>query len=315
MRQVQELTPIISRLKGAIAENTTVKWMEKGCTPFIGAGLSGDVFNDVRTASLVEYLTKKGGVPPWVPKKLQVITEYLKVEPGWKIRDEVAEYIDNVTNYRNDPNPEGLDTLRQVAELPFRVYITTNYDDLIEQALKKVNKKPRRVLSGWFFDQEVVRKTKITRPDILKRLNNKEHEIFAGEDPPRFFDPLDVSALTNEMEPVVFHLHGHFIEPLSMVLTEEDYIDFLVAFSKFKKKRKSDILPPYIDMLLKQQTLLFAIGYSLRDQNFQVLLRTIKDTLEMPTEKTHDISVQIEPDASDCIQKILQNRNAARCFD
>jgi hypothetical protein len=45
--------------------------------------------------------------------------------------------------------------------------------------------------------------------------------------------------------PIVYHLHGHLGLPESLVLTEDDYLDFLVAVS-----RDEDLLPPQIQRAL-----------------------------------------------------------------
>jgi hypothetical protein len=52
-----------------------------------------------------------------------------------------------------------------------------------------------------------------------------------------------------------------------MVLTENDYLDFLVAMSRNQK-----LLPIKITRALTQSSVLF-IGYSLNDPNFRVLFR------------------------------------------
>ena len=43
---------------------------------------------------------------------------------------------------------------------------------------------------------------------------------------------LDGSFRPEPMKPVVFHLHGWLGIPESLVLTEDDYLDFLVAVSR-----------------------------------------------------------------------------------
>jgi hypothetical protein len=68
--------------------------------------------------------------------------------------------------------------------------------------------------------------------------------------------------------PMVFHLHGRFGVPESLVLTEDDYLDFLVALSD----RPSSLLPHQVRGALSSTSLIF-IGYSLADWDFRVLHR------------------------------------------
>jgi hypothetical protein len=68
-------------------------------------------------------------------------------------------------------------------------------------------------------------------------------------------------------EPVIYHLHGHVSLPESLVLTDDDYLDFLLtAFSDRM------LIPAPIQAALAGQSLLF-IGYRLYDWNFRMLFR------------------------------------------
>jgi len=74
--------------------------------------------------------------------------------------------------------------------------------------------------------------------------------------------------------PVVFHLHGSDENEDSLVLTEDDYLDFLVNMS-----RNERMLPPRIERALTEASLLF-IGYRLRDVNFRVIYRGLVQKLD-----------------------------------
>jgi hypothetical protein len=87
------------------------------------------------------------------------------------------------------------------AGLPLPVYLTTNYDDFMVAALRQRAKDPRREVCRW----------------------NSSPSMRAE---PTVLDPAFVPTPAN---PVVFHLHGHIGLPESLVLTEDDYLDFLVA--------------------------------------------------------------------------------------
>ena len=77
--------------------------------------------------------------------------------------------------------------------------------------------------------------------------------------------------------PLVFHIHGHWDLPESMVATEDDYLDFLVNIARDLATNPTDpsktaILPLRVRRALKGSTLMF-LGYSLSDVNFRVILR------------------------------------------
>ena len=89
-------------------------------------------------------------------------------------------------------------------------------------------------------------------------------------------------------EPLVYHLHGLDIEPSSLVLTEDDYLDFLVRIS-----RDQEILPFTIREALVDNSLLL-LGYDLQDWDFRVLFRGLI-TAKRGTRRGMNIAIQLEP--------------------
>src|SRR5690242_12577815 len=136
--------------------------------------------------------------------------------------------------------------LAMLAKLPLPIYITTNYDDFLFQTLKLLGKTPSLELCGW--NNFVAKKHK----SVLKGRSR----ITPTKD-----------------NPVVFHLHGHKDMPESLVLTEDDYLDFLVKVS-----RQQELLPPRIQEAVSSSSLLF-IGYRLADMNFRVLFRGLVNSM------------------------------------
>ena len=59
------------------------------------------------------------------------------------------------------------------------------------------------------------------------------------KDKPSVFKRLSGQPDIDADNPVVFHLHGHLGLAESLVLTEDDYLDFLVSIS-----RNDDLIPP-----------------------------------------------------------------------
>ncbi len=75
--------------------------------------------------------------------------------------------------------------------------------------------------------------------------------------------------------------------PESLVLTEDDYIDFLVNVAD------PDVLPPRIREALSDSMLLF-IGYRLADWNFRVLYRGVVEKVD-PSGRRQNLTVQLRP--------------------
>jgi hypothetical protein len=118
--------------------------------------------------------------------------------------------------------------------------MTTNYDDSMCAALRLAGKDPHREICRW----------------------NASPALTAEPSP--FADAGYSPTVAN---PLVFHLHGRVGVPESLVLTEDDYLDFLVAVS-----REPELLPHHIRRALAGSSLLF-LGYRLADWDFRVIHR------------------------------------------
>ncbi|HEU0021577.1 MAG TPA: SIR2 family protein [Dehalococcoidia bacterium] len=142
--------------------------------------------------------------------------------------------------------------------------MTTNYDEFMVQALASQHKDPRRELCQW---NELVRGS----PSVFD----------AGSS----YDPTPAN-------PVVYHLHGHNRVPESMVLTDDDYLDFLVRISS-----REALLPHQIQRALTGSSLLF-VGYSLSDWTFRVLYRGLVSATEKSLRRI-SVTVQLPPPSGD----------------
>lgn len=71
--------------------------------------------------------------------------------------------------------------------------------------------------------------------------------------------------------PLVYHLHGIETVPESIVLTTDDYVEYL--YWMIKDMNRS--IPRVITKAIAERKMLY-IGYSLIDLNFQVLLRAFR---------------------------------------
>lgn len=97
-----------------------------------------------------------------------------------------------------------------------------------------------------------------------------------------------------------------------MVLTEYDYVDFIVSLIKDERR---DVIPSFIRKALSISTLLF-IGYKLEDINFRVIFQYLMDSLGIKL-KSRSIAVLRLPsevpdgkkkEAQDYLDKRAKNR-------
>jgi hypothetical protein len=230
------------------------------CTPFLGAGASADVLPLGR--DVAEKWATQRGYPFADSHDLIRVAQYRAVMAGDSVlpKEEMISELQQcqLPDFSKPDQPH-----RILASLPLPVYLTTNYDNFMTQALGQKpnpNKAPQEVMCRWNSQ--------------LKR----EKSIF--EDDPNY--------VPTPEKPVVFHLHGHWKKAASLVLTEDDYLDFLRESS-----RNEMLLPPRIQEALADSSLLF-IGYAITDWNFRVLFRTLVEYLEKSQRRTQ-FSVQLEP--------------------
>ncbi len=229
------------------------------CTPFLGAGAC---YGSLPLGSdLAQEWAKTYDYPMKDTSDLTRVAQFLavKYDDPMRPKEEVLKRLfTNVTppDFKLPDEPHGV-----LANLPLPVYITTNYDDFMMQALKSRNKDPKQALCQW----------------------NK-----LVKDLPSIFESASGFAPT-PANPVVFHLHGYNPIAESIVLTEDDYIDFLVNIS-----RDQSLLPARIQQAINGSSLMF-VGYRLADLDFRVLFRGLIASTESSLRRI-SITVQLEPD-------------------
>jgi hypothetical protein len=167
-------------------------------------------------------------------------------------RNRLVDAITNAVDVAREPSP----MLRALARLDFPLVITTNYDGLFERALRDAGKQPRV-------------------------------SVYKSEPEPTM-DFEDESA----QSPVIYKLHGDIAHRESLVVTDEDYIQFVLRMSD---KEPYDPIPLSLKYFLKRWTTLF-IGYSLLDYNLRLLFKTLRWRID-PAKIPDTYSVDFHPDA------------------
>jgi len=172
-----------------------------------------------------------------------------------------------------DPN----DVHKILASLDLPLYLTTSYDNFLTEALTAQGKQPVRQMCRW--------------NELLDDLPS----VF--EDDPGYEPTVE--------SPLVYHLFGNDDEIDSLVLTENDYLDFLVRVSA-----ETERIPPYIRAAMANSSLMF-LGYSMNDWGFRVILRGLVTTLPR-RRKIKNLGVQLDPkdvsvDDAMAAQRFLQD--------
>ena len=138
----------------------------------------------------------------------------------------------------------------------YPLIVTTNYDDLMEQALEE----SKHDFDLIFYD-----------PDDQSR--GRFWHKPPGRDPASIGSPNEYSYPFFEQRAVVLKIHGTIDrsneEHESFVITEDHYIEYLA------EEPLERLLPPRLIRKLRTNHLLF-LGYSLRDWNLRVFLRRLR---------------------------------------
>jgi len=162
-----------------------------------------------------------------------------------------------------------VDPLMILAKLDLPIYVTTSPFEFMEQALISTSngvKKPHTKACAWHLAGEGLQ--------IQEPIYQLEPE----------FTP------TPE-KPLVYHLYGLESHPESMVLSEDDYLDFLARISRYDKQKNS-VIPNQLNQKLCQETLL-VLGYRLPDWEFKILFRGIINPKFM--RDSFNLTIQLNP--------------------
>ncbi|HSH04111.1 MAG TPA: SIR2 family protein [Anaerolineae bacterium] len=242
---------------------------DEKCTPIIGA----DVFASLLPpfATLAQSWAHENDYPFADPTDIARVAQYLAVnfDPLYP-KEELQRAFAEHPSPPDDPQlPHHI-----LASLPFPIYITTSYDDLLFKALQDQRKEPKVEICRW---NELLQNS---HPSLLE----------AG------FEPTVAT-------PIVYHLFGHHTIPESLVLAEDDYYDFLVNISSGEFN-----IPSRIQRALASTSLLF-LGYTPTALDFRILFRGLVAASESALRRIN-VTVQLPPvpeGTPDHIQDKIQN--------
>jgi hypothetical protein len=274
------------------------------CTPILGPGLYESVIGSQREIARRWAETYHYPMAPHERESLPQVAQYLAINQYARAPyDELEEYLESeIQNLFREVLPDELqqgrielDELVQavgtmlrennanephkiLAQLPLPIYITTNMDNMLPEALKEAGKDPQVVICPW---NEYV--------EQIESVYEREPDYFPTPE-----------------RPLVYYLYGRLNEQDSLVITEDDYFDFLIGFTSNK-----DLIPSAVRRALADTALLF-LGYQMDDWNFRVLFRSILSQQGGGRRDRYaHIAAQIEPEEG----RILEPERARRYLE
>jgi hypothetical protein len=108
---------------------------------------------------------------------------------------------------------------------------------------------------------------------------------------------------------LIYHLFGNLRQHHSVVLTEDDYFDYLIGVTSNR-----DLIPGVVSRSLADTALLF-LGFQMDDWNFRVLFRSLR-SLEGRRRRGRfaHIAVQIDPEGGRILEPGRARRYLERYF-
>jgi len=158
------------------------------------------------------------------------------------------------------------DLLLVLAALPIKIYLTTSPYTYLEEALTRAGKKPRTELCRWRRELDTIDST------------------------------IDNLYKPSAHEPLVYHLHGLDRYADSLVLTEDDHLEFLVNVAQGQGNDAVDRIHALVRKALSDD--LIMLGYHLNSWAFRALYAG----LIKPSSKAEDRGIcclQLEPNAEE----------------
>jgi SIR2-like domain len=159
---------------------------------------------------------------------------------GDGVEPHVSELLRAAWDVRRASNPAEPHVV--LASLPCPIYIVAHPWDLMAEALRAAGKQPVVELCRW-------------RRDVY------DWPVSIFESEPSYAPSVE--------RPLVYQVFGSLSIPDSLVITEDDYFDFLIGVTEDKS-----LIPPPVRRVLTDSALLM-LGFGLEDWDIRVLLRTL----------------------------------------
>ncbi len=224
---------------------------EGECVPFLGAGasLGHGQEKGLPTGSALSMALAAECDYPGDEKEKEDLLKVAQYYAFWQ--DPHAMYKSVIKKLTTSNVKPGL-IHHTFAELPLTGVMTTNFDDLMERAFVEVGKQPRAVVYR------------------------------------RHADIAEVELGTVE-SPLVYKLHGSLEDEASLIVMEDDVIDFVACLLLGDPP-----LPKSIKAMFRENSILF-IGYGLRDWNIRALMRALRGERRFGAPSIASFAIQKRP--------------------
>jgi hypothetical protein len=266
------------------------------CTPLLGPGMTDSLIGSRQ--QLAQRWAGTFGFPmePHYQDDLAYVAQYLAVNYGEEfLPGELGNYLrrELLDRYGESLAPEaqatladgtmddalstvagvqrdagGFDPFDALAETPFPLYLTTDPSALLERALTRAGRMPQVGMCPW---------------------NDDLAYEFKVDDA--------VQQRPNAAAPFVYHLFGQLSEPDSLVLTEDNYLDFLMGITANRP-----LIPDFVIGRLARSALVF-LGFRLDEWDFRVLFRSLMNQGGQERRRGFKhVAVQIDPEEGRTIE-------------
>ncbi|MGA9996093.1 MAG: SIR2 family protein [Pyrinomonadaceae bacterium] len=235
---------------------------EDRCVPFLGAGVNvSDAGRNYQglplgcgvASKLIEEVSDFKGRDRENLARIALEYEFETDRP------QLISGLRTILPYENcKPSP----LLKNLASLPFKLIITTNYDCLMEQALSDEGKQ-------------------------LEPLVQPIEGFLNIEETQKLFDRLSIYDKV-----IVYKIHGTFDEnnEYPVIITEDDYIEFLTVAGRREERIG---IPQFIESRITPSTILF-LGYSLEDWDFRTIYKGLIEKIN-PHRAFKSFAIQKDP--------------------
>ncbi len=201
---------------------------------------------------------------------LQRVSWYYEYQLGF--RSELVREVKEAIHKDREPSP----ILRGLARLGFPLVITTNYDQLYERALTQVA-------------QEQARKDQKSEAEIAAIKATFDKCIYSPKSTVR---TNDCAPEPSNARPYLLKMHGDLDQAESIVITDEDYIQFVLRMGD--KHPYHPVGKNVLTHLIQWPTLF--IGYRLSDYNLRLLFKTLRwkmDRANIPASYAVDLNPDV----------------------
>jgi hypothetical protein len=249
---------------------------EKRCTPILGPGVVEALIGTTRRMARRWAQTNDYPLAEHARDEICQVAQYLATRPDTRFPYDqlVQSQREAILDRHRDDLPEELrqakvarlteliaqvgrlqrqrdryEPHRVLAGMPYRIYLTANPDNLLAEALKEAGKDPVVRICPW-----------------NDRIASDESAYLYEDDP-------------DESRPLVYHLFGRIDDVESLVLTVDDYFDYLIGST-----RNRDLIPEPVRAAQSDSMLLF-LGFSMDHWNFRALVRSLSQDVEADAPK------------------------------